>query len=105
MDPTFTDFSVQLTDYLVPWISILISIIVAMWFKDFAVNLVSGMRFYLTSSFNQGDRVYVDGIEARIISTGARMTIFEVSHDDELTWRYVPNHRMDFIKLEKILEK
>ena len=40
----FDQLGMELTDILAPWIAILISISAAFWFKDFAVNLMSGLK-------------------------------------------------------------
>ena len=48
----FDQLGMELTDILAPWIAILISISAAFWFKDFAVNLMSGLKFKFNPAFN-----------------------------------------------------
>ena len=56
MNP-FDQFGMDLTDVLAPWIAILISISAAFWFKDFAHNLMSGLKFKMNPAFNEGDHI------------------------------------------------
>ena len=46
----FDQLGMELTDILAPWIAILISISAAFWFKDFAVNLMSGLKLKFNPS-------------------------------------------------------
>ena len=41
----FDQLGLDMADVLAPWIAILISISAAFWFKDFAVNLMAGLKF------------------------------------------------------------
>ena len=48
----FDQLGMELTDLLAPWIAILISLSAVFWFKDFAVNLMSGLKFKFNPAFN-----------------------------------------------------
>ena len=95
--------AIKLTELLVPWISILISIIVALWLKDFAQNFMIGLKFRMNGAFNEGDKVLLGGKDAIIVKIGLRDTVFGVYSDRGYTWRYVPNTRIPMLKLEKIV--
>ena len=95
--------SMTLATLLVPWIAILISLITALWLKDFAQNLMVGMKFRFNNAFNEGDKVLLDGHDALIVKIGIRDTVFGVYSDKGYTWRYVPNVRIPMLKLEKII--
>lgn len=97
--------STDITSAAMPWFALLISIVVTIWIKDTATNLAKGYSFLKSPAFNPGDKVYLDGEPSIIISIGLMTTIFETHRDNKTVWRYVPNHRVDFIKLEKIVEK
>ena len=94
---------IKLTELLVPWISILISIIVALWLKDFAQNFMIGLKFRMNGAFNEGDKVLLGGKDAIIVKIGLRDTVFGVYSDKGYTWRYVPNIKIPNLKLEKII--
>ena len=47
----------EFTDMILPWIAVLISLVVAIWFKDFAQSLAKGLRFKMNPAFNEGDEV------------------------------------------------
>ena len=94
---------IKLTELLVPWISILISIIVALWLKDFAQNFMIGLKFRMNGAFNEGDKVLLGGKDAIIVKIGLRDTVFGVYSDKGYTWRYVPNVKIPNLKLEKII--
>ena len=83
--------SMEFTDMILPWIAVLISLVVAIWFKDFAQSLAKGLRFKMNPAFNEGDEVILDGQPAMIVKIGARETVVGVVSDRGYTWRYVPN--------------
>ena len=95
--------AIKLTELLVPWISILISIIVALWLKDFAQNFMIGLKFRMNGAFNEGDKVLLGGKDAIIVKIGLRDTVFGVYSDRGYTWRYVPNEKIVNLKLERVI--
>ena len=95
--------AMKLTELLVPWIAILISIIIALWLKDFAKNFMIGLKFRMNGAFNEGDKVLLDGKDAIVVKIGLRDTVFGVYSDRGYTWRYVPNVRIPLLKLEKVI--
>ena len=101
--PTVESQTVQLTSFLLPWIGILISAIIAIMFKDWATSLAKGLQFKWNPAFNEGDTIILDGQEGMIVKIGARETVFSVYSDSGLVWRYVPNERIAFLKLEKVM--
>jgi hypothetical protein len=101
--PTLESQTVQLTSFLLPWIGILISAIIAIMFKDWATSLAKGLQFKWNPAFNEGDTIILDGQEGMIVKIGARETVFSVYSDNGLIWRYVPNERIVFLKLEKVM--
>ena len=104
MNP-FDQFGMDLTDVLAPWIAILISISAAFWFKDFAHNLMSGLKFKMNPAFNEGDHIILDDTDAIIVKIRLRESVFGVYGDRGYTWRYIPNDRIKFHKLEKVINK
>ena len=105
MSPDLNTLSMDLTGMLLPWIAVLISLVVAIWFKDFATGLAKGLKFKFDPAFNEGDEVLLDGELAMIVKIGVRQTVFGVYSDRGYTWRYVPNERIPFLKLEKVIKK
>ena len=101
--PTLESQTVQLTNFLLPWIGILISAIIAIMFKDWATSLAKGLQFKWNPAFYEGDTIILDGQEGMIVKIGARETVFSVYSDSGLVWRYVPNERIAFLKLEKVM--
>ena len=97
--------AMKLTELLVPWIAILLSIMIAFWLKDFAQNFLVGLKFRMNRAFNEGDKVLLDGKDAIIVKIGIRDTVFGVYSDKGYTWRYVPNVKIPNLKLEKIINK
>ena len=101
----FDELGIQLTDLLAPWIAILISISAAFWFKDFATNLMIGLKYRTNSHFNEGDHVILDGKDAIIVKFGTRETVFGIYTDRGYVWRFIPNDKLPNQKLEKIINK
>jgi len=88
-----------------PWAAVIGSIIVGMWIKDWATGFAKGARFRMSKSFNEGDKVILEGKPALIIKIGFTETVFGVYNDDGYTWRYVQNERIPYLKLEKIVDR
>ena len=101
--PSLQGLTTDLTDFILPWISILISLVVAIWFKDFATSFAKGMAFSMSKAFNEGDKVLLDGVDAIIVKIGIKNTVFGLYGDRGYTWRYVPNERIAMLKLEKVV--
>ena len=76
---------------------------IAFWLKDFAQNFLVGFKFRMSRAFNEGDKVLLDGNDAIVVKIGIRDTVFGVYSDKGYTWRYVPNVRIPYLKLEKII--
>lgn len=90
---------------IIAWISILLSLAIGMAIKDLITTFVSGFLFYLNKNFNEGDKVYLNGIESTINKIGLRQTIFEVDNGRGITWNYVYNDRIKYLKLEKVIRQ
>ena len=96
-------FGVEIAELLMPWVAVLVSLIAAFWLKDFVANLVTGLKFKMSSAFNEGDSVVLDGQDAIVVKIGLRESVFGVYSYKGYTWRYVPNNRIPYLKLEKIV--
>ena len=94
----------ELTTLLLPWISVLISIVFVFWFKDFATSLAKGLKFKQNPLFNEGDKVLLEGQDAIIVKIGLRSTVFGLYTDRGYTWRVIANERLEYVKLEKIID-
>ena len=101
----FDALGVELTDFLAPWIAILISLAAVFWFKDFATNLACGLKFKFNPAFAEGDAVILDNQDAIIVRIGLSETVFGIYSDKGYVWRYIPNDRLKLLKLEKIVNK
>ena len=105
MTPDLNTLSMDLTGMLLPWITVLISLVIAIWFKDFATGLAKGLKFKWDPAFKEGDEVLLDGELAMIVKIGVSKTVFGVYSERGYTWRYVPNERIPVLKLEKVIKK
>ena len=95
--------SLNITGVLMPWLAALLSIIMALMIKDWATSFVKGLKFKMNRDFNPGDVVLLDNEEAVIITIGLTKTVFEKVNNRGIVWRYVPNERLAFLKLEKVV--
>ena len=102
MDTAIVEQSI--TTYLTPALALLISGVIALWFKELVGDIVASLRWKMKPGFEPGDVVYLDGEKATIISIGYRETIFQVSNGRGKVWRYIDNKRIPVHKLEKIIE-
>ena len=101
----FDQLGMTFADMIGPWIAILVSISAAFWFKDFATNFMQGLKFRFNPAWSEGDEVLLEGEQAPIVKIGLRETVFGTYGASGYTWRYVPNERIQFLKLEKIINK
>jgi len=84
-------------------VEIILSLVLALITKDICTSFVGGIMFFISDQFNEGDNVYVDGELSLIVKIGLIKTIFGIEKDGQYVWRYVPNSRIKFLKLEKIV--
>ena len=96
-------FGLELTDMAMPWITVLVSLVVAVWFKDYATKIAKGLAFKMNPAFKEGMKVILDGKDAIIVKIGITETVFGVYSDRGYTWRYVPNEKIPNLKLEKVI--
>lgn len=97
--------SLEITAFILPWIGIITSVIIAIWLKDFATNAAKGWAFKSNQSFNEGDHIILDGRDAIIVKIGLSQTVFGVYTEKGYTWRYIANDRLAATKIEKIINK
>ena len=94
----------DLTQLIMPLIGVLVSGIIALSIKDYITKLAKGLAFAMNKSFNEGDHVILDKETAIIVKVGATQTVFGITKPDgNYVWRYVPNERIEFLKIEKII--
>ena len=103
MDQELINKIPQITDLILPWIGMLISIVLFLWFKDFASQLAKGLAFKHDPHFQEGDLVWLEDEPATIIKIGATQTIFGIVTGRGMIWRFVPNSEIHSVKLEKIV--
>jgi hypothetical protein len=106
--PTPTGAAIQITEILMPFISMMLIVIIGLMIKDFGMKAAKGVAFAMNKSFQEGDKVILDGERALIVKIGVTQTVFGIikeggSYDGDYVWRYVPNERIPFLKLEKIV--
>jgi hypothetical protein len=97
--------ALELGVLLMPWLTLVASLIFAALLKDWITSFAKGIKFKLMPDFNPGDSVILDGEEAVIVSIGITTTVFSKIGSDGMKWRYVPNERIPFLKLERIVQE
>ena len=102
------ELSNQLSELITPFIVALLMLVISLWFKDFATKIAKGLAFSLNKSFQEGDKVILDGERALIVKIGLTQTVFGITKsngewDGDYVWRYVPNERIPYLKLEKVV--
>jgi len=105
---TPTGAATEVTELILPYIGMVLIVVFGFMFKDFATKLSKGISFSMNKQFQEGDHVLLDGERALIVKIGITQTVFGVTKvggewDGDYIWRYVPNERIDFLKLEKII--
>ncbi len=101
---TIESLAGQLTSGVMPFIAVGLTFIFILMAKDWLTSIAKGLRFRYDPTFNEGDIVFLDGERAIIVKLGMLKTVFGVTKDDgTYCWRYVPNTRIEHLKLEKII--
>ena len=100
--------AVEMTEFLLPYIGMVMIVIFGFMLKDFATKMSKGIAFSMNKQFQEGDHVLIDCDRALIVIIGFTQSVFGVTKsngefDGDYVWRYVPNERIDFLKLEKII--
>jgi len=100
--------AMELTELIMPYIGMVIIVVMGFMFKDFVTKLSKGIAFQMNKQFQEGDHVLLDDERALIVKIGMTQTVFGVTKiggelDGDYIWRYVPNERIEFLKLEKII--
>jgi len=106
--PTPNAAAIEITELILPYIGMILIVIIGFMIKDFATKFSKGLAFSMNKQFQEGDHVLIDGERALIVKIGISQTVFGVTKkggdlDGDYVWRYVPNERIDFLKLEKII--
>ena len=100
--------ALEITEFLLPYIGMVMIVIIGFMIKDFATKMSKGIAFSMNKQFQEGDHVLLDDERALIVKIGMTQTVFGIQKthgefDGDYIWRYVPNERIEFLKLEKIV--
>ena len=93
----------SLENYMNPLLTLLVSGVIALWFKDMVGDIVASIRWKMKPGFEPGDVVFLDGEKATIISIGFSETVFEIDNGRGKVWRYIYNKRIPTHRLEKVI--
>ena len=99
-----TMFEIELNDFYIQFIGFLLTMLLGLAVKDYAVSFMKGLFFRLFSPFDEGDKVLLEDQTAMIIKIGLNQTVFGVYGEEGYTWRYVPTERIPYLKLEKVVD-
>ena len=106
--PTPNTDAMEITEFLLPYIGMVMIVIIGFMIKDFATKLSKGIAFSMNKQFQEGDKVLIDGERALIVKIGITQSVFGISKsngefDGDYVWRYVPNEKIENLKIEKII--
>ena len=106
--PTANAAAMEITEFLLPYIGMVMIVIIGFMIKDFATKLSKGIAFSMNKQFQEGDKVLIDGERALIVKIGITQSVFGISksngeYDGDYVWRYVPNEKIENLKIEKII--
>ncbi len=102
--PTFDEEIFNIWMVLQPFAALFFVGVVGLWIKDIIQSFAKGIKFKMNGAFHEGQKVILDGQEALIVKIGITETVFGVYTERGYTWRFVPNERIPFLKLEKIID-
>lgn len=99
------EMSFGFIEMLQPLMAITLAMVIALAVKDWATNLVAGLKFKWDEAWYEGQPCYVDGEPAIIIKISVSETIFAISNGRGTVWRHVSNDRIKFLKIERCIDK
>mgnify|MGYP001156726064 FL=1 len=98
--------SLDVAVWLTPILALSLSLIIGLALKNAITNFLCGVKFIMGEAFNSGDLVIIDGTQqALIIKVGLYETIFQTQHDGQTLWRHVPNSRLDFMNISRVIQQ
>lgn len=111
MDPQIMgagSVGMEITELMMPFIAALLALVITLMFRDYATKIAKGLAFKMNADFAEGDKVILDGERALVVKIGTTQTVFGVNKSGgefagDYVWRYVPNERIPFLKLEKVI--
>ena len=68
------------------------------------LSFLQGLKFRNNKHFQEGDKVLLEGQQAMIITIGWKQSVFGVYGEKGYTWRFIPNNKIESLKLEKIVD-
>ena len=96
----------SVAESLSPFVLVLFILVFTLMFKDYAAKIAKGLSFKYSGLFKEGDKVLLNGEQAIIVKIGLITTVFGLHKSDgSYAWRYVPNERVHFLTIEKIVFK
>jgi len=99
----------QLYEWAGPFITGAVALIFTLWLRDFAGKVVRSVSFKFSGQFKEGEEVIIDGERAIIVKIGLTQTVFGIYRTTKGSskinhyWRFVPNERIPFLHVEKIV--
>ena len=103
MEEQISNISLEFSELILPYIGIMISIVLFLWFKDFAIGISKGLKFKIDPHFQEGDEVWLEDEPAVILKIGMTQTIFGIVNGRGYIWRFIDNETIFEMKLEKIV--
>jgi len=97
--------SIEFVELITPMLVIMFAIILTLMVRDFATNFINGLKLRMHSSFQEGDQCILDGDNATILKIGFYETVIQIDNGRGVVWRFLPNERIKFYKLEKVIKE
>jgi hypothetical protein len=104
MDP-IQNLSNDFTAWVAPLFAISLALVIGMALRDWATNLVLGMKFKFDEAWYEGAHCFIDDEPAIIVKIGIGETIFQISNGRGTVWRHVSNERIKYLKIERVIDR
>ena len=100
------ELGLSVAEVFAPFVLALFILVFTLMFKDLASKIAKGMAFKYSGHFKEGDKVLIDNCQAIIVKIGLINTVIGMHKaDGSYTWRYVPNERVNLLKIERTVFK
>ena len=101
---SIAELSQNLTTLFIPIVAAMMVVFFGLMIRDMVTAFAKGFMFRIKPTFKESDIVFLDGERAIIVKIGLLSSVFGISKPDgTYCWRYIPNTRIEYLKIEKII--
>jgi small-conductance mechanosensitive channel len=100
-----TTLSNDIASWSTPLIAATLALVIGLAMKDWAANLITGLKFKFDEAWHEGGHCFIDGEPAVIVKIGISETVFQIQNGRGTVWRHVSNERIKYLRIERVIDR